>query len=43
MTIGFIGLGNMAKAIISGMLAKEVVKPSMLSGSARKKIRDSGI
>ena len=37
MTIGFIGLGNMAKAIISGMLAKEVVKPSMLSGSARTK------
>lgn len=35
MTIGFIGLGNMAKAMISGMLAKGTVEPSRLIGSAR--------
>lgn len=35
MTIGFIGLGNMAKAMISGMLAKEIVDAAELIGSAR--------
>ena len=35
MTIGFIGLGNMAKAMISGMLAKGIVTPSELIGSAK--------
>ena len=35
MTIGFIGLGNMAKAMISGMLAKKIVDASQLIGSAK--------
>lgn len=35
MTIGFIGLGNMAKAMISGMLSKGTVDSSWLIGSAR--------
>ncbi len=33
MKIGFIGLGNMAKAMIGGMLAKEIAKPSDIIGS----------
>lgn len=33
--IGFIGLGNMAMAMIGGMLQKEVVKPENIIGSAR--------
>lgn len=28
MTIGFIGLGNMARAMISGLLAKKAVLPT---------------
>ncbi len=35
MKIGFIGLGNMAKAIIGGMLQNEMVKPSDIIGSAK--------
>lgn len=35
MTIGFIGLGNMAKAMIGGMLAKNIAKPEEIIGSAR--------
>lgn len=35
MKIGFIGLGNMAKAIIGGMLQNEMVKPTDIIGSAR--------
>lgn len=34
MKIGFIGLGNMAKAMISGMLEKGMVRPQELIGSA---------
>ena len=33
--IGFIGLGNMAKAIIGGLLQKEVVKKEKVIGSAK--------
>lgn len=44
MTIGFIGLGNMAKAMIGGMLKQEMVRPQDIIGSAktqktREKIR----
>lgn len=35
MTIGFIGLGNMAKAMIGGMLAGKLAEPSDIIGSAR--------
>lgn len=35
MKIGFIGLGNMATAMISGMLAKGLVKPEEVIGSAK--------
>lgn len=35
MKIGFIGLGNMAKAMIGGMLQKEIVEPADIIGSAR--------
>ena len=35
MKIGFIGLGNMAKAMIEGMLAKGIAKPADILGSAR--------
>lgn len=35
MRIGFIGLGNMAKAMIGGMLQKEMVKPEEIIGTAR--------
>lgn len=35
MKIGFIGLGNMATAMISGMLSKKIVLPGELIGSAR--------
>lgn len=35
MKIGFIGLGNMAKAMIGGMLAKGIAKPEELTGSAK--------
>ncbi|MED9904730.1 MAG: pyrroline-5-carboxylate reductase [Lachnospiraceae bacterium] len=35
MTIGFIGLGNMAKAIIGGMLKKKMVLPGDIVGSAK--------
>lgn len=37
MKIGFIGLGNMAKAMIGGMLAKGIAKPEEILGSARTK------
>ena len=30
--IGFIGLGNMATAIIGGLLAKEMVRPEQVVG-----------
>lgn len=35
MKIGFIGLGNMARAIIGGMLRKELVKPEDIMGTAK--------
>lgn len=35
MTIGFIGLGNMAKAMIGGMLKKKLVLPNEICGSAK--------
>lgn len=35
MKIGFIGLGNMAKAMIGGMLAKGIAKPEEVTGSAK--------
>ena len=35
MTIGFIGLGNMARAVIGGMLDKGIVKPEDICGSAK--------
>ena len=46
MTIGFIGLGNMARAVIGGMLDKGIVKPEDICGSAKteatkKKMEDS--
>ncbi len=37
MKIGFIGLGNMASAIIGGMIQKELVRPEDILGSARRK------
>ena len=45
MKIGFIGLGNMASAMIGGMLQKGIVKPEDIIGSARtaetgKKIKE---
>lgn len=42
MKIGFIGLGNMARAIIGGMLQNEMVKPADIIGSAktRKTLED---
>lgn len=38
MKIGFIGLGNMAKAMISGMLVKEIATKENLIGSAKTSI-----
>ncbi len=35
MKIGFIGLGNMAKAMIGGMLSKGIARPNELIGSAK--------
>lgn len=35
MKIGFIGLGNMARAMIGGMLQKEMVQPADIIGSAK--------
>ena len=35
MKIGFIGLGNMAKAMIGGMLDKQIVKPDEIIGTAK--------
>lgn len=35
MTIGFIGLGNMARAMIKGMLDKGIAAPSEIIGSAK--------
>lgn len=35
MKIGFIGLGNMADAMIAGMLQKNIVKPADIIGSAK--------
>ena len=35
MKIGFIGLGNMAKAMIGGMLQKEIVQKNDIIGSAK--------
>ena len=37
MKIGFIGLGNMAKAMIGGMLQKDMVKAEDILGSAKTK------
>ena len=34
MTIGFIGLGNMAKAMIGGILAKGLMGPNEIIGTA---------
>ena len=42
MTIGFIGLGNMAKAMIAGILGKGIAEVSQIVGSARtQKTRDA--
>lgn len=46
MKIGFIGLGNMAKAIIGGMLENQIVSPENIIGSAkteatREAVRDT--
>lgn len=35
MIIGFIGLGNMAKAMIGGILAKKIAEPADIIGSAK--------
>lgn len=35
MKIGFIGLGNMAKAMIGGMLEKQIVRPEEIIGTAK--------
>lgn len=35
MTVGFIGLGNMAKAMIDGMITGKLAEPSDIIGSAR--------
>lgn len=35
MKIGFIGLGNMAKAMIGGMLSKGIAKPENIMGTAK--------
>lgn len=37
MKIGFIGLGNMARAVIGGMLEKEIVQAEDIIGSAKTK------
>ncbi len=37
MKYGFIGLGNMAKAMIGGMIKKELVKPDQIIGSCKTK------
>ena len=37
MKIGFIGLGNMAKAIIGGMLENQIVSPDNMIGTAKTK------
>ena len=37
MKIGFIGLGNMATAMIGGMLQKGMAKPEDIIGSSRQK------
>ena len=39
MTIGFIGLGNMARAVIGGMLHKGIVKPEEIGrASCRERV-----
>ena len=38
MKIGFIGLGNMAKAIIGGMLQNQMVQPGDIVGTARTEL-----
>lgn len=38
MTVGFIGLGNMAKAMITGMIEKGVVKPEDIIASRRSEV-----
>ena len=43
MKIGFIGLGNMAKAMIGGMLAKGIAKPEDILGTARTKATRDGV
>ena len=43
MKIGFIGLGNMAKAMIGGMLAKGIAKPEDILGAARTKATRDGV
>jgi len=35
MKIGFIGMGNMAKAMVGGMLKKGIAKPQEIVGSAK--------
>ena len=47
MTLGFIGCGNMASAMISGILEKEIVKKEEIFASTKsevsaQKITDSG-
>jgi len=43
MRIGFIGLGNMARAIINGMLQKGIVIPEQISGSCKTEATASHI
>lgn len=43
MKIGFIGLGNMAKAMIGGMLAKEIAKPGEILGYAKTEATRSAV
>ena len=38
MTLGFIGCGNMASAIISGILEKEIVKKEEIFASTKSEV-----
>ncbi len=43
MKIGFIGLGNMATAMIGGMLTKKIAKPEDILGSAKTEATKSAV
>ena len=43
MKIGFIGLGNMAKAMIKGMLEKKTAAPEEILGSSRTRATEEVI